>query len=259
MRKARAMSLRRTRDLKDFTIAATDADIGTVHDLYFDDETWTIRYIVVATGEILSGRKVLISPLALRQPAMRSLHVWVNLTSDQVDRAPSFDLHKTVSRRHEIEYHDHYGLPYYWEGIGVWGASASPRELARASRAKPGTRKQNPSPDAHLRSTREVIGYHVMARDGKIGHIEDFLFDDESWQIRYAIVDTRNWWPGKRVLLRPQWIKRVNWRSEKVYVNISHETIKNSPEWDPNRPLSRRYELRLHKFYNDPPYWTAEK
>ena len=97
------MSLRRTKDLKDFTIAATDADIGSVHDLYFDDETWTIRYIVVETGDILSGHKVLISPLALRKPALRALHIWVNLTWKQVDTSPSFDLHKPVSRRHEIE------------------------------------------------------------------------------------------------------------------------------------------------------------
>ena len=112
------MSLRRAKDLKDFTIAASDADIGSIYDLYFDDETWTIRYIVVETGAILSGRKVLISPLALRQPALRSLHIWVNLTWKQVDASPSFDLHKPVSRQHEMNYHDHYGWPYYWEGEG---------------------------------------------------------------------------------------------------------------------------------------------
>jgi len=183
----------------------------------------------------------------------------VNLTSKQVDGSPSLDLQKPVSRQHEIEHHDHYGWPYYWEGTGVWGSSNRPQDLARASRSKPGTRKQRPSPDAHLRSTREVDGYHLMARDGEIGHIEDFLFDDESWQIRYAIVDTRNWWPGKRILIRPQWIKRVSWRSKNIYVNLSRESIRNSPQWDPNRPINRKYELQLHKYYDSPPYWTLEK
>jgi hypothetical protein len=98
-----------------------------------------------------------------------------------------------------------------------------------------------------------------MAKDGEIGHAEDFLFDDESWQIRYAIVDTRNWWPGKRVLLRPQWIKRVSRQSRRLYVDMSRETIKNSPQWDPNRSVNRKYELRLHKYYVSPPYWTSEQ
>jgi uncharacterized protein YrrD len=253
------MSLRRTKDLKDFTIAATNADIGSVYDLYFDDETWTIRYIVVETGAIFSGRKVLISPLALRQPALRSLHIWVNLTWKQVESSPALDLHKPVSRQHEIDYHDHYGWPYYWEGTGLWGSSSHPQALARTTRAKRTTRKKKSSRDSHLRSTREVDGYHVMALDGPIGHIEDFLFDDETWRIRYAIVDTRNWWPGKKVLLRPRWIKRVSWRNRTIYVNMFRETIKASPQWDPNRPVSRKYELRLHKYYGSPPYWTSEK
>jgi len=250
------MSLRRTKDLKDFTIAAIDADIGSVYDLYFDDETWTIRYIVVETGTILPGHKVLISPLALRQPALRSLHIWVNLTWKQVDSSPNFDLHRPISRHHEINYHDHYGWPYYWEGTSVWGSSHPPGR-ARTMLTKPFIRKKKNSTDAHLRSSREVDGYHVMALNGEIGHVEDFLFDDESWQIRYAIVDTRNWWPGKRVLIRPQWIKRVSWRNRKIYVNISREIIKKSPQWDPNRAVSRKYELRLHKYYGSPPYWTS--
>src|SRR5665213_1434094 len=250
-----AMSLRRTKDLKAFTIAATDADIGSVYDCYFDDETWTIRYIVVETGAILSGPKVLISPLALRRPALRSLHICVNLTWKQVADSPSFDLHKPVSRQHEINYHDHYGWPYYWENDGVWGSLSHPHDLARATPAIPATRKKKNSDDTNLRSTREVDGYHVMALDGQIGHVEDFLFDDESWQIRYAIVDTRNWWPGKRVLVRPQWIKRVSWRNRKIYLNMSRENIKKSPQWDPSQPVSRKYELRLHKYYDSPPYW----
>jgi len=253
------MSLRRTKDLKDFTIAATDADIGSAYDLYFDDETWTIRYIVVETGVILSGHKVLISPLALRQAAMRELHIWVNLTWKQVDASPSFDLDKPVSRQHEINYHDHYGWPYYWEGDGVWGSSSRPQDLARKTQDKPKTLKKKNSGDTHLRSTRQVDGYHVMGKDGEIGHVEDFLFDDESWQIRYAIVDTRNWWPGKRVLLRPQWIKRVSTQSKELYVDMSRETIKESPQWDPNQPVNRKYELRLHKYYGSPPYWTSEQ
>jgi hypothetical protein len=140
------MRLRRTKDLRDFTIAATDADIGSIYDLLFDDETWTIRYIVVETGAIFPGRKVLISPLALRKPALRDLHVWVNLTWKQVMDSPSVDLHKPVSRQHEIKYHDHYGWPYYWDGDRAWGASADSHAMSRTTRV-PGGRRKKGSPD----------------------------------------------------------------------------------------------------------------
>jgi hypothetical protein len=253
------MRLRRTKDLGEYTIAAIDTDIGTIHDFYFDDQQWTIRYVVVDTGTILSGRKVLISPVALRQPAWSPLHLHTTLTWQQVASSPGVDLHKPVSRQHETEHHEHYGWPHYWEGTGVWGSWPDPRTLANAPREALATAQTvNACEDAHLRSTREVTGYHIKAIDGEIGHLEDFLFDDETWEIRYAIVDTRNWWPGKKILLRPQWIEKVNWDKREIHVRMSRETIKMSPGWDPNQPVNRDYELRLHRHYGYAPYWTND-
>ena len=118
---------------------------------------------------------------------------------------------------------------------------------------------KEPSPDPHLRSTRELAGYHIEASDGEIGHLEDFLFDDETWQIRYAIVDTKNWWPGKKVLLRPQWLKSVDWGAGEIHANLPRETIPKGPEWNPDSTLSREYELRLHQHYGYAPCWTANE
>jgi uncharacterized protein YrrD len=249
--------LRRTKDLWEYTIAAVDADIGRVHDFYFDDETWTIRYIVVETGVILAGRKVLISPTALRDRAWSPLHLRVRLSWQQVETSPSVDLHKPISRQHEIEHHKHFGWPYYWLGKGLWGAHESPAALAKAPQTKPKSRVLNPSAEAHLRSVREVTGYHVSALGGEIGHVEDFLFDDMSWQIRYAIIDTKNWWPGKTVLLSPQWIKRVSWKNKTIYTSLSQDRIRKSPKWDADQPVNRKYELALHNHYGYAPYWTA--
>jgi len=252
------MRLRRTKDLYDYTIAAIDTDIGRVHDFYFDDEKWTIRYIVVET-EILGGRKVLISPTALQERAWSPLHIWVKLTWQQVESSPSVDLHKPISRQHEIEHHDHYGLPYYWPGEGLWGSREHPAALAKDAAKKKEAGSKASTGDAHLRSTREVTGYHVSAAGGEIGHVEDFLFDDKTWEIRYAIVDTKNWWVGKRVLIRPQWIKRVSWKNKMIYVNLSRDVIRKSPEWDSRQPVSRSYEIELHKHYGSAPYWTPLK
>ena len=215
------MALRRTKDLHDFTIAATDADVGKVHDLYFDDRDWSVRYIVVQMGELLPGRKVLISLKDLKEPVWMPLHVRVKLTSSEVENSPEIQLHEPVSRQH------HKG-------------------------------QKETSGDPHLRSAREVVGYHLMATDGEIGHVEDFLLDDENWKIHYTIVDTSNWWDGRRVLLRPQWIKCVSWNEREIYIDMSREKIQNSPEWDPNEPLSREYELHLHRYYGGEPYWTED-
>jgi hypothetical protein len=112
------------------------------------------------------------------------------------------------------------------------------------------------SADSHLRSTDEVTGYHIEAADGEIGHVKDFIVDDETWAIRYLEIDTRNWLPGKKVLLSPQWINNVSWPQSKVYVDLTRETIQNSPEWDDTIPVTREYEYRLHEYYARSPYWA---
>jgi sporulation protein YlmC with PRC-barrel domain len=110
--------------------------------------------------------------------------------------------------------------------------------------------------DAHLRSTNPVSGYHVQASDGEIGNVEDFIIDDDTWAIRYLIINTRNWWPGKKVIVSPHWIERVSWNESKVFVNLTRETIKQSPEYTEESLPSRDYEIGLHKHYNRQGYWV---
>ena len=109
-----------------------------------------------------------------------------------------------------------------------------------------------------MRSTRAVSGHHIQALDGEIGHVEDFIIDDETWAIRYLIVNTSNWWAGKKVLVSPQWIERVSWGERKVFINLSRETIKESPEYTEESLLTRDYEIGLHGHYNSKGYWVDE-
>lgn len=110
--------------------------------------------------------------------------------------------------------------------------------------------------DPHLRSAREVIGYHIQAKNGDIGHVEDFIVDDEAWAIRYMVVDTQNWLPGKKVLVAPVWIESIHWAEAKVRVTLTRAKIKKSPEFDPAAPVNREYEDRLYDFYGRPKYWV---
>ena len=113
---ATAPVLRRVEDLQTYTIGATDGDIGTVADLYFDDQSWTARYVVVDTGGWLSGRKVLIPPRAIQQIDAAGQRLVTNLTRQQVEDSPGIDTERPVSRPYEIDLYGYYGYPYYWEG-----------------------------------------------------------------------------------------------------------------------------------------------
>ncbi|MBA3595890.1 MAG: PRC-barrel domain-containing protein [Methylibium sp.] len=245
-----------TRQLEGFKLDARDGEIGRVREVYFDDRHWVIRHLVVDTGGWLSGRKVLISPHSIERLDRDQQRLTVALSRQQIEDAPGIDADKPVSRQHEIAFSDHYGYPYYWTGTGLWGAAAYPltvgamavpqaedgraRELSqRAAQA------EDAAADPNLRSSKEVIGYHIEAGDGSIGHIEDFLFDERSWQIRQAVVDTRNWLPGRLVLVSPEAIESVDWSARQVRVKLTREAVKASPPYDRNAPLSGEGESAL--------------
>ncbi len=253
--------LRNAKDLHGFTIRATDGEIGTVDQFYFDDETWAVRYLTVDTGGWLGGRLVLISPISvIGKPDWEAKRLDVSLTKQQVEHSPDIQSHQPVSRQHEIAYLGYYGYPFYWGGSDLWGPSPYATGLAVT-----GGPLMDPLPppskdpaDLHLRSNQEVIGYHIESTDGEIGHLEGFVVEDETWAIRYIEVATRNWWPGKKVLVSPAWIERVSWEDSKVYIELSREMIKYAPEYQESEPVTRQYEDRLYSHYGLPPYWLHD-
>ena len=178
--------LRTASHLKGTSIAATDGEIGSVQDLYFDDHSWTIRYLVVDTGTWLPGRQVLISPRSI-MAVTDEAKIPVSLTKSQVENSPSTDVDKPVERQYEEEYSQYYGYPYYWTGPYRWGATPYPGEgvlaIPEAAAAMPPRGGGDPS----LRSTRNVTGYYIEATDGDIGHVDDFIVDTTAWAIRYML------------------------------------------------------------------------
>lgn len=255
--------LNKAKSLMGHALDSLDGEIGKVKDFYFDDKHWAIRYLIADTGGWLTGRKVLISPYALLASATAEQHIAVALTRQQIKDSPCIESDKPVSQQFEESYYAYYGWPMYG-GAYMWGAYAYPympgmypRVANRRDEPEIASRDEK-SWDFHLRSVHEVCGYHVEALDGEIGHIEDVVIDDESWAIRYLIVATRNWWPGKRVLVSPKWIERVSWSDSKVVVNLSRDAIKGSPEFTDESLQSRDYETTLHRHYDRPGYWADE-
>ena len=248
--------LLKAKTLKSYVLDSLDGEIGKVKEFYFDDKHWAIRYLVADTGNWLTGRQVLISPYALAAANKEEQHIAVDLTKKQIEDSPSLNSDKPVSRQFEESYYGYYGMPVYWGGSYMWGAY--PYIVRDREKWREFTQGEKASWDPHLRSTHDVSGHHIQATDGEIGHVEDFIIDDETWAIRYLIIDTQDWWPGKKVLLSPQWIERVSWNESKVFVNLLRETIKQSPEYTEESLLTRDYETGLHRHYNRQGYWVDE-
>lgn len=216
------------------------------------------------------GRKVLLPPSALGRPDTLNRELAVDLGSDRIEGCPGLEADAPVSRQLEAEIYRHYDWSPYWTGGygfpvaapvsgGVAGSPVPPAGIRRppgaADADEPFSRE--PRGDPHLRSVGEVTGYYVEASDGNIGHIEDFIVEDEHWAVHYLMVDTRNWWPGRMVLISPQWLRDISWSERKVFLEVSREKVRESPEYEPDTALDRAYEERLYRHYGYPPYWSG--
>lgn len=234
---------------KGFTVEATDGKIGHVSDFLFDETTWQLRWLVIDTGSWLSDRKLLLHPSAIDKADAEAHALLVNLTREQVEKSPGIGTDEPFSRHMEYRLNSYYGINPV-QGGAYYGANgyALPLTGAQAS----GQASDAPPADPHLRSLVEVTGYNIEASDGAIGHVKSFLIDDESWDIRYLVADTANWWFGRQVLLSPASVLAIDWGEHKLRLNLTCYKIKSSPPWDPTGLIDRAYEKLLHAYYEWP-------
>jgi len=212
--------------LRGCPLEADDGHVGSVKDFLFDDQSWKVRWMVVATGNWLPGRQVLIhpsaiAPLDLALPSRRvlpmmsmgdALVVFVQLTKRQIEASPDAREDEPVTKQMETNLYE----PLIF-------SEAAARQAAADSESHRG------DGDPHLRSVASINDYHVHATDGDLGHVENFLADDANWDIRYLVVATRNWWPGKHIQLAPYAVKGIDWAEHRINVNVTRDQVKSSP------------------------------
>ena len=233
--------IRKLKDLAGYHLNALDGVIGELKQVYFDDRHWVVRYLVVHTGNWLLGQDVLIVPEVIQRVDEENQCLDTGLTRLQIEQAPPIDTQQPVSRHYEMQYYRHYGWQPYW---GTDSFLSPPLFLTPDEDYLPGL-PEHP----HLRSSQEVSGYRIHAQDGEIGKIADFLLDDKDWSIRYLVINTGKWLPGKKVLMSPAWILQIDWTTETILVTLSSERIQSAPEYDPSKIISPDYELALYKHY----------
>lgn len=243
------------KELIGLSIDAKDERLGSVADIFFDDHFWTVRYLVVDTSEWLFGRKVLISPQSADAPNVEEGTIAVDLTAEEVRNGPEVGTELPVSRQAETDLVNYFGWVPYWNPLGAHGRGPTLAPV-RTSPDRP----QQPvhEGDPNLRSIEEVTGYHIAVTDGEIGHAEDFLIQLDDWLIRYMVVETGNWFDGKRILVAPDWIRSIDWDDSRVHVDLTREAIKNSPEYDPSKPVDRDYERSLYEHYGRTAPWDEK-
>jgi sporulation protein YlmC with PRC-barrel domain len=252
--------LRSLKDIEGYVVNARDGDIGKVDDFLWDDLRWVVRYLVVGTGDSIfeDRRQVLISPIFFRDAEWATRQFHLELTTEKVKLSPPIDLHRSVSRQHEQDFNRHYGNPNYWEYSAFWGMRTYPAGMSTKQWNEAEALKlKQPAEDSHLRSDKEIRGYHIEGTDGEIGHIKDCIVDDETWRIRYLVVNTSNWGLGKDVLIAPHWAPRISWEERKIFVDLSRQKIKDSPTWNPENAVNREYESRLYDYYGRPADWST--
>ena len=222
------MKQRVMKDLRGNRIATRGAAIGSVKDVYFDDEKLAVRYLVVDTGGWLTGRRVLLSPASLAAPVGGVIPA--RLTREQIEGAPGLEHDLPVSRLYEKAHAHHYRYPYYWGGPLLWGFAAAPLALGMedaesAAFERMAQQNEHNANESHLRSASEIAGYRVQARDGPMGKIDDFVIEDNDWSLKGMIVDTREWWPGGQVEVAAEVIDTIDWESREVRLSLTREAI----------------------------------
>jgi sporulation protein YlmC with PRC-barrel domain len=241
-------------------VEATDGVVGIVRDIYFDDVSWTIRYLVVDTGGWLTRRNVLISSEALIGFNDETSTIATRLSQQQIENSPPSEMGQPISRLNEIQLSQYYGWTPYWTasgGLFPWTQTyrfprdkkapetgpASPyfeREFERQSRLEP-----------NLRSFNDLKNYSLRATDGDIGQVEDLLIDPETWQITHLVVDVRLWWPGGLVVIDRAFIEDISWMDENIVVSMSRDQVKKAPPYDKDRPITESYQTELSDYYQD--------
>lgn len=240
---------RSLKTITDFKLHTKDNTSGKVKDLLFDEKLWIIRYIEADFGNLFTSKRVLIPKAFWENPDWKNEEMTLPITDAEIDKCPDIEKHRPVSREYEAELHKYYRVNPYWPtaNLGLAGGFYPPRPIAIPNKVV-----EEKDINTVLRSFDEIRGYELQALDGKIGHIDDLLVDVDDWQLIYVIVDTSNWhfW-SKKVMVPVFSLHNINYVNREVTIDMSTETIKNAPDYNPSDPLTREQEEGIYDFFSN--------
>lgn len=222
-----------TSDLKSYNIEATDGEMGKVQDLYFDDHKWAIRYAIVDTRKWLPGRKVLLSPESFKEMDNENSTLHAGYDKETIRNSPSVPESKAFTRDTENTLIGYYGWSRYWMGNMLWGQEDRPLATLNVQpQPRPVNEEdivRNEERQSELRSEEELIGCRVHADDGKLGQVNDIVFDTEYWKLRYIVIqNNENFTEDEYIVVPTDDIESLDWLEEDVYVKGSSMELKKN-------------------------------
>ena len=213
--------LRCSTELIRYDVAAAEGKIGEVCDFYFDDRDWGVRFIVVDTDGLFGDNRILIRPQDVRELRFPEEAIVLDMARSKVEEASGPAMFPAAAE----------------------GATVSDDSLALTEGGQV------------LRGVAQLSSFEVTGEDAKIGCVHGLLIETTTWSIRYLIVDTGNWLPGKLILLSPHSVERIDWDDRTVAAGVTMEGVKNCPPYDIDSEISREYEAFLHDYYGWKKYW----
>jgi hypothetical protein len=247
------------RQLERYELQAVDDEIGHLRAFYFETPTWAIRYLVVKTSRWSPSGRAVISPVAVGGVDEKTRVIHIELMREQIEHSPQIGERATPSREEELDYYRYYGWPPYWY-VGPALPFVQEPLWARARREAPDG-ADGARAGRHLTLSSDLAQYILRARDdgGEIGRVRDFIVDTAYWAVRYIEVATGVWLPGRHVLVHPAWIAGIDDAGRAVQVDVRREVVESAPPYDPDRLISRDYEVRLFSHYGRETYWQRQQ
>jgi len=216
---------RSVKHLHTYTLVGRDGELGPVEEMYFDDEKWTIRYIITDLEEVPEKDRAAVSPVSVDDVDWKNRMIMVDLSRDDVAGSPEVDVEEPIGRHKERQLNSYYRIPIYWSGVGLWGNHVYPGLLAGESLEDEEDRGDG---ETHVHGTKEAFGYKIEATDGQIGRVDDLVVEEKTWEIQFLVIGTGNWLPGKKVIVDTHWIDQVNWRDGTVSVSLPRNAIRSA-------------------------------
>lgn len=245
--------------LTDFEVFTEEEKLGEIHDIYFEDGDWQVRYAIIESGDWLLGERVIIAMEALGKPNWEDKRIVADVSREDIESRPKIDFAKPVSRERLSELHQHYQwAPIMPSSAPPGSPIVGPYPILPPTADISERRKlldQAEEGEGSLRSAQEVAGYEVECENDCIGSVEDFFIEEDGWIIRYLLIDIRRWIKERRVIVSPEWVSEIDWLGEEIEVDLTKNQIENSPEFDPSEAPTRKYETALYDFYHQPGYW----
>jgi sporulation protein YlmC with PRC-barrel domain len=208
-----------------FSLGATDGEIGKIKDIYFDDQSWTLRYLVAETGNWLFQRKVLIAPLAVQRSGLENEILDVNLTKEQVKDSPDIDTELPVSLQQESSLFDHYAWPSFgragmgWPTTGVLkGTSALINKLEAKEEFDP-----------HLRSFNHVSKYEVYSSSVHVGMVKDLILDLSDWSIPFLLMENIVNNNSEQIMIASDKVSAIDWETSRISLSLTKYEINTAP------------------------------